>query len=342
MTGRIEEIIEGIWVSIEEKMNRGAYTDKRIYQRLDLERETDIRLGFVKPDGVRELLVQLSPTDKTDFFPPKWVGMKSEIILMDAPERGTRHIRLFMDKPEHREVFTVVCSDIIDTLLKVVKPEHRTIQLLACMEKWGRFFQKHGIEGLSNEAQRGLYGELYWLYRLLTAGMDRNKAMESWMGCRRAYHDFEHNGKIIEVKTTISKEPRRVRINNEKQLDDRGFAKLTLYVLTLDPTQTGGQRLPDLVKNIRSVLSGFNDARDIFELCLQDAGYLDLHDSLYDMGYNVRKEETFKVMDGFPRIIDLPSGTGDISYSLVLSACQQFIADPASVISEFIKGESLG
>lgn len=163
MNEMIDETLETTWRTIEQKAEQDGFTDQRVYQRLDLEREIGIRLGIVSPGNARELLIQLAPGDQTDFGPPKWVGMNFEIIMLDVPEKGTRHIRLYLNKPEHGSVFITVCADIVNTLLEVVKPEHRTVQLLACLEKWSRFFQKHGIEGLSQEAQRGLFGELSWL-----------------------------------------------------------------------------------------------------------------------------------------------------------------------------------
>jgi hypothetical protein len=335
----IEETIENIWTTIEEKIKRGGYADRRVYQRLDLEKETGIRLGVVAPGNVRELLIQLAPTDKADFAPPKWVGMRFEIILLDVPDKGTRHIRLYLDRAEHRSVFTMVCGDIVDTLLEVVKPEHRTVQLLACLEKWNRFFRKHGVGGLSNEGQRGLFGEISWLRKLLNSGMDLLKAVESWQGCRRGYHDFEFDKTIVEVKTTISKEPREVRINNERQLDDRGFEKMFLYVLSLHPALSKGQKLPELINEVRSSLSSNLAAKELFEQSLRDAGYLDVHAILYDTGYIVKTEEAFQVRKGFPRIIDLPPGTGNISYSLTISACSEFLTDLDSTINAFSGGE---
>lgn len=335
----MEEAIEALWTALEEKVKKGDYGDKRVYQRLDLETETGIRLGVVSSGEVRELLIQLSPSDGADFTPPRWIGMRFETIMMDAPEKGTRHIRIFLDDPEHKSVFTTVSADVVDTLLNVVKPEHRTLKLLACLEKWSRFFQKHGVEGLSKEAQRGLFGELSWLQHLLTAGMDQCRAIESWHGCRRAYHDFEFGERIVEVKTTISKEPRRIRINNERQLDDRGFNEMFLYVLTSHPTFSGGLKLPELINAVRSSLSGNIAAKGLFEQSLQHAGYLDVHERLYGTGYIVKTEEAFQVRKGFPRIIDLPSGTGDVSYSVTISACSEFLVDLDNAINAFSGGE---
>lgn len=341
MNEKMEETIEKIWTTIEEKTKHGSYTDGRIYQRLDLEKETGIRLGVIAPEGVRELLIQLAPTDEADFTPPKWIGMHFEIITLDVPEKGTRHIRLYLKKPEHKRVFITVCADVVGTLLEIVKPEHRTVQLQACLAKWSSFFQKYGVEGLSKEAQRGLFGEIFWLQKLLLSDMDQCTILRSWQGCRRNYHDFELGGNVVEVKTTISKEPRKIRINNERQLDDRGFDNMFLYVLTLHPVLSGGQSLPELVKAVRYILTGNFVALEIFEESLQEAGYLDVHETLYDVGYIIKKQELFQVKEGFPRIINLPSGIGDISYSLTISACSEFLKESEKEINAFLGGELL-
>jgi len=339
MSEELGKTIENMWLTIEERISRNNYTNRRVYQRLDLEGETGIRLGIVTPRNVRELLIQLAPNDKANFAPPRWAGMGFEIIMLDVPNKGTRHIRLYLAKPGYKSIFTTVCVDIVKSLIEVEKPRYRTVKLLTCLDKWSSFFQKYGLEGLSKEAQRGLFGEIFWIQRLISSGMDKLEVIKSWDGCRGGYHDFEFNKMVVEVKTTISKEPRRIRINNERQLDDRGFDGLFLYVLTLHPVLSGGITLPGLISAVRSSLSGNVSAEASFEQSLRDAGYIDVHESLYDRRYIVKIEEIFRVDRGFPRIIDLPSGTGDISYSLMISACSEFLVDLDDSIKIFSGGD---
>lgn len=332
MNDRLEEI----WGLLEDKIRSGDYIGNRAYRRLDLERETGLRLGIVSPGNVRELLIQIDTTDEESFVPPKWMGMRFEIIFLDVPERRTRHIRLYLQDVTHEPVFTTVCADIVETLLKVEDPSNRPEELQNCLDRWSRFFQKYGIEGLSPEAQRGLYGELSWLKLLLSCNMNPLSAIESWKGCSRNYHDFESNGKVVEVKTTMTKEPRRVHINNERQLDDLGSECFYLYVLTLHAMDSGGQTLPDLVNEIRDILKGHSSAENLYEIALKDAGYLDIHVSSYNTGYIQKRREIFEVKEGFPRITNLPKGIGDISYSLMISACADFEVDLEMALSNFI------
>ena len=339
MNKDLEMGLENIWKKLEYKISQGKYDGERLYQRLDLEKETGIRLAIRTSGTNRELLIQLASNDIMDFSPPQWVGMRFNVIKMDTPKKGTRHISLYLDDRIHSDVFSTVSEDIIKTLLHVDRPEHRSVKLLSCLEKWNRFFNKHGIEGLSRESQRGLYGEVFWLRRLLNGGMDTLSAIKSWQGCGKNYNDFEFVKKAVEVKTTISKEPRKIFINNERQLDDRGFNIMFLYVLTLQQTIAENKSLPVLIDDVRSQISDDITAKEHFELKLNDAGYLEIHRPAYITGYIVKSEEIFEVKYGFPRIIDLPAGTGDISYSLTISACSSFSTDIKKAIKAFMGGE---
>jgi len=151
--------------------------------------------------------------------------------------------------------------------------------------------------------------------------------LNAWKGCERYYHDFEVNGQVVEVKTTMTKEPRKVRINNERQLDGTGLVSLHLLVLTLIKAENGGESLPDLVESVMFAVSSAPGGRRKFEKCLKAAGYLDSHTHMYTDSYTVKKEELFRVDEGFPRITDIPDGLGDIRYSLIVAAAGNFLSD---------------
>jgi hypothetical protein len=328
--------LEKMWVLIEEEIKDADSTTNRLYRRLDSDKDTGIRLGVVIPDKIREILIQIDENEEKSFIPPKWMGMRFEIISLDIQKR-TRHIRLFLSDREHKSVFSTVCYDIVDTLIKVQDTDFRIQEFQNCIERWSRFFQKYGAEGLSQEMQRGLFGELSWLKLILSRNMNSTSAVRSWKGCRRNFHDFQYNGKVVEVKTTMTKEPRKVRINNEKQLDNQGFDFLYLFILTLQKIGPGGQKLPELVDEIRALIKDGVSSENLFESALREAGFLDAHASLYTDGYKVNKQEIFEVKSGFPRIIELPGGVGDIAYTITISACSDFELNIDKAINNFME-----
>ena len=335
MVERMDDKLNRVWTKLESDLKSGDNSESRIYRRLDLKNETGLRLGVITPGNVRELLIQIDENDDYSFNPPKWVGMKFDIITLDVPDEGTRHISLYLEDPEHERVFTMVCSDIAKRLSQIDFSSHRTPELKAILDQWTRFFQIFGPDGLTPEAQRGLYGELTWLELLLESDTDMSVLVESWQGFKRAYYDFELNGRVVEVKTTMTKEPRRVRISNERQLDDRGLDSLHLYILTLQKFETGGETLPELVDKIRETLKHNALASNAFDRFLKKAGYFDFHANNYTSGYIRKKQEIFQICNGFPRIIDFSAGVGDISYSITISACSSFAVDLNSVVTSF-------
>jgi hypothetical protein len=322
------EDIQKIWIDIEKKLESSENVHQRTYRRLDLEKETGIRLGCASPGSIWELLIEagISGEDLSIKF-PKWKGMYFEILSLDVPKKDTLHIRLCLEQRLNRDIFVTVCADLIRTLNGCLTNQSRKKEIISFLTRWSIFFEQHGQDGLTSEAQRGLYGELWWLRCMIKQEVSLADAVNSWKGCRRNYHDFEINGHIVEVKTTMTKEPHKVQINNERQLDDRGMNSLYLFALIITKSSTGGETLPDLVKSLRDIFSG-DPIVYIFDNSLREAGYLDIHASIYNSSsYSLIKEEFFHVGEGFPRITNVPSGLGDLNYTLVLSACKEFKYD---------------
>ena len=287
-----------------------------------------IRASYIPKDRIIELLIEVpSAWDGRESL-PSWRGMQFEMLQLPLPpRRDVDHLRLYLVDQEHKNVFVTFCQDLVDSLEGITKPSTRVREIEECISRWGRFFEKCGTEGLSRTQQRGLFAELDWLAKMLNGGVDVLDAVKSWKGCERNYHDFDLGGHILEVKSTISKEPRSVRINNERQLDDRGLTSLHLFVLTLHDVEGGGISLPDQVHALRNSLAGSASARARFERGLVSAGYLDAHANRYGVEYNIRNAELFKVYEGFPRIVDLPPGTGRLRYSVSISSCKLFEID---------------
>lgn len=327
----MEEQFDDIWDELERKMGPDEHREKRIYRRLDLENESGVRVSIVSP-GNRELLIQIDDKDNFSFFPPKWIGMKFGVIVLDTPHPNTKHISLSLENTEYSRIFTTVCSDIADSLSLLKVPSKRTRELQRILNQWSNFFKSYGPKGLSPESQRGLYGELTWLEILLENKLDTSESVESWKGFNRSDYDFELNGQAVEVKTTTTKEPRKVRINNERQLDEQGLLSLFLYVLSLQKLESGGEKLPSLVGKLRNLIESDAEASNTFEKSLKRAGYFDHDKEYYDLGYVRKKQEIFEISEGFPRLISLPDGVGDISYSVTLSACSGFLRNTEYVV----------
>ncbi|WP_051361363.1 PD-(D/E)XK motif protein [Desulfuromonas sp. TF] len=334
MTGGMQDRLVEIWRDLAVHPEGNLSFTGRRYRRLDLERESGFRLSCLFPAQFWELLVEVPPDGAGGEIQfPQWQGMAFELLFLDVPAKGSKHISLRLDDKDLQDVFVTVCADLAAELQELVGPDQRQKTLADFLDRWSRFFDKQGWLGLSKASQRGLYGELWFLRRLLDSGLPPSHVIGAWKGCERAYHDFEMSGKIVEVKTTLSKEPKRVRISNERQLDDRGLESLHLLVLSLVSSLGGGESLPGIIEELRKRFVYSPGCRRRFNHALGEAGYLEVHAGQYVSTYEVRSVEFFQVKEGFPRILELPSGTGDLSYSLIIAAISAFASD----MDEFLK-----
>lgn len=318
------------WHELEERY----VGDELVYKRMDLEKETGIRMAVLSPGRTWAILIEVQPEDARALMPPRWKGMGFKIIPQVGPEPGAKHICLYVENPEHRSVFTTLSSDIIRTLESSDLPT-RIKKLQNCFNRWSRFFERWIPEGMSAERQRGLFGELMILEMLLKTGFSPLDGVSSWKGSSGAYQDFVHLGAAIEVKTTISKEPRKVSVSNERQLDDTDLKSLALVVLTLNEVESCGISLPDVVADVRKLLENDGKAGSIFESNLIEADYLDSDAEKYSRQYTIRSSEIFDIRSGFPRIISVPSGVGDLRYTVMISACKPFEKTVGEMIREF-------
>lgn len=326
--------LKTLWNELEERYSGGEL----VYRRLDLIHETGIRIAVLSPGRTWAILIEILPEDVSALTPPPWRGMGFRIISLLGPELGAKHVCLYVENHEHRSVFTTLSSDIVRTL-ESTDTTLRIRNLQNCFKRWSRFFETWSPDAMSAERQRGLFGELIVLRALLQTGFSPLMGVSSWKGSSGAHQDFVHLDAAIEVKTTISKEPRRIPISSEKQLDDTDLESLSLLVLTLNEVESGGISLPDAVENVRHLLESDANSVTIFESGLIEAGYLDSDADKYLKHYIIRSWEIFDIREGFPRITSLPGGVGDLRYTLTISACRPFEKTFGEMIGEFARRE---
>lgn len=324
MASSTNKKIRALWNELENEMESTG-SNGRIYRRLDLKQENGIRIGCMGPEIKWELLIEAGSESggrETEF--PEWKGMDFRQVSLDVPVPATTHIILSVESREHLEVFVAVCADLVDEIENISDTESRINVLRDWMQRWSRFFAKFGQGGLSAERQRGLFGELWFLSYLLENSVEDTLVLIAWKGWELGVHDFEEKGHALEVKTTLTKEPRRVQISSELQLDDTGLQSLHLLVLTLKQSGGGGETLPQAVDRLRSHFKNQPGCCASFEHAIREAGFIDAQGEKYSLSFSVKKKELFSVGEEFPRITEVPSGTGNLRYSVLVAACKPY------------------
>jgi len=252
------------------------------------------------------------------------IRMVNEVVT-GTSERTV--LRIVLEDDRLLDIFAVLSADLIDTVSTKTTAGAAMRHCIDRLCLWQSLFERVAVEGLTEEQQRGMLGELLILETLMIPQLDALTAVNTWVGPDPANQDFVHEGTAIEVKTSLSKRHSRISIANEKQLDERPYHALILAHLRFDESAVLGTSLPQVVSRLRTALAFDPAASRQFDERLMLGGYLDVHARLY-LPHRWRLSSTrhFKVEGEFPRLTEanLPPGVGDIGYSIIADDLSSF------------------
>jgi hypothetical protein len=303
----------------------------------------DVYLAIEKPLNIRMLILRVRSKflDRKTTYPSSRSFVVNRIALQqDSEEYAT--LQLVLTNPRHKDIFTTLVQDIVDSLALVSEERAAVSEFITRLRRWQTFLEKNNPEGLSEIAQQGLYGELWFLRQVVFPNLESVKGIRCWTGPKATSQDFQFPGCAVEVKTTSTKQHQTLSIASERQLDDTGIGTIVLLHISLDLRQEQGETLPEIVASVRSLVASDAIAKDELENLLFEVGYLDIHATRYEKtGYIIREHNYFKVGADFPRIIesDLRNGIGDVRYTISVAECKRFSIAESEVIA-LIGGQS--
>ncbi|WP_395855136.1 PD-(D/E)XK motif protein [Cystobacter fuscus] len=236
-------------------------------------------------------------------------------------------LSLHLTTSRYRDVFGVLAQDVVDSVARAPNQRTAVSTFIERLRRWQGFLEQHGPAGLDEFAQRGLYGELWFLRHHAIPLVGSGPAVSSWTGPDRSNQDFQFPECAVEVKTTSSGPHHSVTVSNIRQLDETHVPVLLLFHVGLEVHKEAGETLVGMVEALRSMLRPDNQPLSLFEERLRESGYLDIHAPVYgSSSYTIRTHRFYRVTDGFPRLTeaDLPDGVGSVRYSISLSACAPY------------------
>jgi hypothetical protein len=312
---RPEELRE-LW----QQMGSAEAADRGLDRRLlDVEAPVGLYACIFWPGGNQGLMVEGAAEQKlAPARIPKCRGVRLiHEVTASSPRRTI--LRVMLEDSRLLEIFAVLSADLIDAVRSETSPAAALRRCIDRLSMWQGLFERLPAEGLSEEAQRGLFGELTVLNEVVLGPVGPHEAVSAWTGPDPGNQDFLHAGAALEVKTSLAKRHARLTIANERQLDERPHRLLLLVYIRLDEGVAEGLTLPALVEQCRARLRDDIAAARLFDDRLVAAGYLDVHADLYRSSWRASALRYFTVRDDFPRLTDanLPAGVGDIRYSIV-------------------------
>ena len=326
--------IENIWVDLEgESSNHSGL----LYKRYSAEVLPDVFIALKAPEKIRCIAFRISveyPFDET-----QWNKLKDIKIEMFTEERDSskKFFLILLLNNQHKDIFSTLCEDLIFEVSEVSTEQILVEKLLQRIAKWQSLFEKLGIQGLSEEAQRGLYGEIYFLRFFINNLTDQYYCIKTWLGPEKSIQDFQYSNWAVEVKTTHGNNHQKIHISSERQLDDSIIEKIFLYHLSLDVRVGNGETLNTLIDEVSEFLNENSLAYNLFKLKLLESGYYEIHKPLYDeKGYTIRQENLYRVSGKFPRITEnqIPIGVGDVKYTIVLSESEEWRISHETLLGE--------
>lgn len=328
--------IDKLWTEMEKDVTAGTIEAGGWLLRLvrpaaDCPLFVAIELGSRRRAVLLRMPVESFPSRR------KWPRCKGlEPLVMKI--EGADHFGVALKEERFADVFTALAEDLARRVSEAKTPADQARSFLGQLSRWQKFLSA-SMEGLTDEEQRGLWGELRFLRDHLIPVIGTS-AVVGWKGPQQAHQDFQFESGAIEIKTTLAKQPQVVRITSERQLDESTWATLILFVSALDVRASGGEMLPALVASLRAALVTDPAAQEQLEDGLLLAGYMDVHADRYtEHGYLVRSETALHVRRGFPRLTerDLPAGVGDANYGLTVAACSIYALNQTAMEKTLMK-----
>jgi len=294
-------------------------------------------IGTITFSNAKIFLLELdSNIDIHQNYLKRFIG--AEVQIIPSPNNKKELAIILLDE-ELTDIFIVFIEDIINSLLDINDSENALIIISKRINYWKKLFGKFSTNLLTPQQQRGLFGELYFLNKVLIE-KNNKQVINAWKAPNGTNQDFYINAKTIEVKTTISNS-QTIKISNEYQLDISGLDKLFIafYKLYEFPE---GITLLSLINEIRMLLNSEIDLLNIFNVKLINLGVLpELEEEYNEIGYIVRGQKYYDVTSEFPKITALMvnESISKISYGIDLGYCLNFETTFTEILNEILDDE---
>lgn len=321
MTWRTSRLIPtSVWDEIAADSAPTGFVRRRLLPHLPHE----VFVGETRPRRERVLLLEINGAPLG--LPTRHPSSKGLDVVVDEASPDQTRIRLTSTSAAGDPVFAELADDVVGVLAE--DPGHgAAARVLTRVIAWQAFFAQRR-EQFTVEKAAGLFSELVVLKKVILPALGSAEGVVAWIGPDPAIQDFQRGGLVVEVKSFRGNGPGRLLISSERQLDLVGLSDLYVAYVRLDQRQEGpGITLADLIEDVRKSIADSTFADQLFREKLLNYGWHDSAAELRRERYEVRSNELFEVVDGFPRIVpdDLALGVSGVSYSVERSAIEAFL-----------------
>lgn len=322
------EDVRNIWENHSRKRGKKTITTK-----LDSISSVDCYLGTVLGSGEKMFFLEVSNLVKLkEDYALQFRGL----IIQTLSSRNTnpKLATILLDQALE-DVFIIFVEDLV-LELKAAKNEQEALDVFySVVSSWRRLFEKINPQGLNLSQQKGLFGELWLIKKLMETSIPASTVLKSWTGPDKANQDFSFASLFIEIKTTAANRP-TLKITNEHQLDPPSISPLFLGLIEIQDQPGKMHTLPNLINEVYKLLNGSVE-RDLLKNKLEKSGYFGAHEEHYSQKEFLLRKSSFFIVDAnFPKIIpsDLNNSLFGVSYQIDISGLDSYSVSIESIIDQ--------
>lgn len=317
----MSQIESEVWENLGEV---GPIGD-RLAARLGVPEITERLQCALDSNHHRHLLIALTPSEEElNDTQTRGISVLTRELVTQGNE-ATRYLDIECQDAAGHAALDIIGGELAGQLAQEDKPPKEIVERV--LAKWRRFWGEVPKNLLSREELLGLFAELWFLTLWLLPKVGAERAVERWRGPFGARHDFEWQGKSIEVKAASSTRGRIHYINGIEQLAPPENGELLLFSVGVREEAGAARTLPGIIDVCRSLLTSNPEALSRFEIGLARIGYSPAHDDEYaKTPLRVVEEALFAVRDDFPRVTEnefaagIPIGVEAFHYEINLNA----------------------
>ena len=241
---------------------------------------------------------------------------------------------LTIDDTDMKEKFSVIAKDVAHHCSSFNGVE-LFIKVQERIKSWANFLKPTRV-GLSHAEFVGFWGELYTVSKLLMKWHLPSDAVRFWIGPEGKKQDITLNTMAVEIKTSISGDPRTIKISSVEQLERITKFLYLLHIIANPSDSDSGISLEMLYQECLAALSHDMNSETLF---LQKTSELYGKASEEQLGekFALVSLSLFDVNDDFPFITrdEIKEGITTVQYEILTSSLKEF--DVTESIEETIK-----
>ena len=278
-----------------------AFSDKsEPWRRILIESVGEIKIfgTLASPNNNEAVLITSPSLSSYAEKLPSGQGFEVKLYELD----GVKNLLIEKKNGADLSLFSTMVFDVFSSLKSPkLLPESALIDRMMLRIKSWQEFMKKGSKKLSYEHELGLIGELQCIQDMFLLGSRKEDVISHWVGPYRGVQDFIFDVGALEVKTTVSPEAFKAKINSLEQLDDFFISPIFLFGYRFQQSPKG-LTLNDFVDGVRKIISVDESSLNKFNSSLIAAGYLSEHRKDYTRQFKYVERLIWNIDSEFPKL----------------------------------------